>query len=293
MPTAVGKYPQGTDDKDVRKLRDALEALAQDMGVVIRDDMAIDFIEAQRAGSVDTYERLVKYMDEQITLCVLGEQMTTHARAQGLGSQSAEQHNDVRIELAKADADLLCETYNASLIPWLCEYNFPGLKPPKLQRVRAIKQQDLADQADRDVKIYSLGFEPTEQYIQETYGDGWVKSKARAPLATDPKAAGGLAAADMQARLGGQPAQFAEAPAFPDQEALDAVLAALPANELREQAAGLVKPVIQLIKDRADYKEAYDALAKAFPKMDTKGLETALGRALFVADVWGRLNANA
>ena len=59
------------------------------------------------------------------------------------------------------------------------------------------------------------------------------------------------------------------------------------------QAAALVRPVIQLITDSADYAEAMEKLATLYPKLDTKALEEALTRAMFVAELWGRANADA
>jgi phage gp29-like protein len=76
-PTPVGKYPNGAGAPEQKKLLDALRSLAQDTGVIIPEGMVIELLEAQRSGTVDTYEKLVRYMDEQISKAVLGETMST------------------------------------------------------------------------------------------------------------------------------------------------------------------------------------------------------------------------
>ena len=71
-PTAVGKYPPGASLPDQKKLLDALGALSQDAGITIPDGMLIDLLEASRSGTAG-YEQLCRYMDEEVTIAVLGE----------------------------------------------------------------------------------------------------------------------------------------------------------------------------------------------------------------------------
>lgn len=139
----------------------------------------VELLEASRSGSVDTYEKLVRYMDEQISKAVLGETMSTTASSAGLGSGQANVHNDVRKELAEDDSDELCETLNATLVAWTVAYNLPGANLPTLSR-EFEEPEDLAQRATRDKTVKELGYEPTEQYILKTYGDGWVRSQAKA-----------------------------------------------------------------------------------------------------------------
>ncbi|GCL64355.1 DUF935 domain-containing protein [Pseudaquabacterium pictum] len=179
-PTAVGKYPNGSDKASQAKLLQALSAIAQDAGVIVPDGMVIELLEASRTGSVDTYEKLVRYMDEQISKAVLGETMSTTAAAAGLGSNQAGVQNDVRLEVAKDDGDELDETLSDSLVRWIVEYNLPGAGLPRLEHCFE-EPEDLAKRAQRDKTITEMGWEPTEAYMLETYGDGWVK-KAPAPM---------------------------------------------------------------------------------------------------------------
>jgi phage gp29-like protein len=52
------------------------------------DSVQVELLEAQRSGSIDTYDKLVRYMDEQMSLAVLGEQLTTTPKATGIGTGS-------------------------------------------------------------------------------------------------------------------------------------------------------------------------------------------------------------
>lgn len=179
-PTSLGKYPAGATPDDQAKLLAVLQAIAQDSGVIVPEGMNIELLEAARSGSIDTYEKLARYMDEQISECVLGETMTTTAQASGLGSNQASVHNEVRVELAKADADLLCGTLNNTIVRWLVEFNMPGAALPKVWRDFE-EPEDLKLRAERDQLLYGLGYEPDEEYIRATYGEGWRKRTVTTP----------------------------------------------------------------------------------------------------------------
>ncbi|MFK0569908.1 DUF935 family protein [Endozoicomonas sp.] len=86
----------------------------------------------------------------------------------------------MQASVIKSDADLICESFNQQVVIWLTEWNFPYATPPRVWR-KTEPEEDLMVRAERDNKISTLGYEPTEDYIRETYGDGW-KKKADSPL---------------------------------------------------------------------------------------------------------------
>lgn len=184
-PTAVGKYPSSASAKDKDVLLEAIGALANDAGVTIPENMAIEFLEAARSGSINTYESLCRYMDEEISKAVLGETLSTNMSSSGGSYGASKTHNEVRLELTQADADLLSDTLNATLVKWFCEYNFPGANPPKVWRDFE-EPEDLNKRAETDKKVCEMGFEPSLDYIRATYGDGWEKKQAAQPVAQPP-----------------------------------------------------------------------------------------------------------
>lgn len=180
-PTAVGKYPPGAGAPEQKKLLDALSALSQDTGVIVPEGMLIELLEASRGGTV-TYEQFCRYMDEEITIAVLGEA----ASVKGGGGQAASAaitRNEVRLELVKADADLLSGTLNRTLVKWIVELNMPGAGMPRLWR-KVEEPKDLSAQAARDKTIFDMGFKPKLEYINETYGGEWEEKPAPLPPLT-------------------------------------------------------------------------------------------------------------
>jgi len=104
----------------------------------------------------------------------------------GSSRSQAEVHKGVADWVVKSDADLLCESFNRGPMAWLTAWNFPEAQPPRVWR-HTEPPEDLQTRAERDNKIFALGYEPTEQYIEETYGAGWQKKAAPALLPADPK----------------------------------------------------------------------------------------------------------
>ncbi|MDO6575377.1 phage portal protein family protein, partial [Staphylococcus pasteuri_A] len=84
-------------------------------------------LEAARSGSAD-YETQRKALDQAISKIVLSQTMTTD---NGSSQSQAKVHSDVKEDVIKADADLICESLNNTAVTWLTNWNFPGAKPPK------------------------------------------------------------------------------------------------------------------------------------------------------------------
>lgn len=180
-PTVVGKYPEGTLEDKQTELLDQIANIAQESAVTVPENFILELLEASRSGAGDFYEKLCRYMDEQISIAVLGETMTTTAHAAGMGSGQSNTHNDVRLELAEADADLLSETLRDSLVKWIVELNMPGANIPRVWR-KVEQPEDLNIRAERDTKVKGLGYKPTLDYITETYGEGWEEAAPVDPV---------------------------------------------------------------------------------------------------------------
>jgi phage gp29-like protein len=78
---------------------------------------------------------------------------------------------------------------------------------------------------------------------------------------------------------------------YPDQHTLDQTIDALPADAMTEAVQKAVAPVIAALRAGTTPDEAFEQLLAAQPQMDESAIAELLARCIFVADVWGRLNA--
>lgn len=176
QPTVVGKYGPNALPEEKTRLLQALSAIGTDSGVSMPEGMQVEFLEAARSGTAD-YASLIDKMDAAIAKVILGQTASTQGTPGKLGND--ELQGDVRTDLTKADADLICESYNRSIGKWLTGWNFPNAIPPRVYR-QVEPEEDSAKRAERDKKVVDMGFKPTLAYIKENYGDGW-EEKATPP----------------------------------------------------------------------------------------------------------------
>lgn len=200
-----------TADADKQQLLAALTAIKNAAATVTPLGSTIELLKGE-AGTTD-YHKLCEYMDEAIALVILGQVMTSQAVG---GQYKAEVQDEVKDDIVKADADLLCASFNATIAVWLTEWNFPNARPPKLW-LRTEEAKDLQQLADTYAKLASLGYRPTQAQLEQDFGGAWEAmpqpSALPAPADAHDFAEGDISSApdDMSSRLARDIAPHGEA----------------------------------------------------------------------------------
>ncbi|HBE44262.1 MAG TPA: DUF935 domain-containing protein [Deltaproteobacteria bacterium] len=270
MPYLIGKKPRGTSKEETDALADVLENMVQDAVAVIPDDSSVEIKEASgKSASADIYERLLEFCKTEVSIAILGQNLTTEVK--GGSYAAAQSHMAVRQDIVDSDKKLVANTLN-ELIRWIFEINFGSGEPPVFSMW---EEEDVdLDLAQRDKTLTEAGIRFTKNYFVKAYG-----------LEEDDIEIGAIPQP--------QPQQFAEnrrAP-FPDQKALDNAMDGISPETLQNQAEGILKPIIELIKKGESYTDIMENLVETFPDMDASVLEEMLSRAIFVSELWGRLSA--
>jgi len=258
-PTAMAKVPMGQfSDDDLRaKVHDALQAIHTDSSVVIPQDAEVELLEAFRSGASNQGE-LLSVLDSAIAKVVLSQTMTTD---NGSSRAQAEVHQDVKDEVVKSDADLIDESFTAGPVRWLRDWNFPNARLPSVYRDLE-PEEDLNQRAERDKKVYGLGFKPTEAYIRETYGEGWVPRESdtmRRPAGPGDPGGGG-----------GEPASFAEHEELQSARnghRADAQAVVAAARAYAHQYPGVVGERINQVLEHAEQTDDWDAVRAHLAEM--------------------------
>lgn len=266
-PPLVGKYPRGATKQEKETLLNALLALQSDGAIIIPDGMATELLEAARSATPD-FSTLTDKMNAAISKVVLGQTMTTD---DGSSQSQANVHFNVRADIVKADADLVCASFNRQAVKWLTNWNFANATPPRVWR-RVEDEPDMAAMAARDKNIHDMGFKPTLAHIQENYGGEWVERQEPTPIAPLP------------APTPNDPA-FAEGDGAPS--AADEAIAAILENEGWEPVGEIMDGLADKIAGAKSLAEAEEILTAHFGRMDMKAFADQLARALFVARVMG------
>ncbi len=273
-PTAKGTYPGGASASEKTKLLDALQAISTDAGVIIPEGMAIELIEAARSGTAD-YTELYDRMDAAIAKVVLGQTLTSEAAG---GQYKAEVQMDVRQDLVKSDADLICESFNSGPARWLTEWNFPGARLPRVFR-QIDEGEDLAERAKVDQALHEMGYEPESiEQINETYGGRWKKKTAPPPV-------GSAAVVDPVA------VDFAEAPAAVAAAVAEQLALETGAAQLAAQWEALlgdrVQQILAFAEETGDLATLRDRLVEILKGPPSEKVVQSLENAGFSARLMG------
>ncbi len=273
-PTPWGKYPRNAGPKEKGTLFDALKAMSHDGVIMTPEGMSIELLESKLTGNITTQQALCEYMDDWIMEVLLGQSPRT--KGGGAVAAASNEREDVRMELSQADADLLSETINGTLIKWICQFN--GFEPCLVYRV--IKPaEDLKAMSETDKNVTSMGFELSLDAVRARYGEGWGKAPAAAAPAPAVAAATGANTANT--------ANFAEQ-GTAAQDAIDQLVDA-ELNQWQAVMAPLVDPLQQAINEAVANGETAQQLLDRLPAllqtMDPRALADSLTRAALTARI--------
>ncbi len=257
VPTARGTYRTGATDDEKRELLQMLASISQETSIVVEDGTTVDLLEAVRNSGGD-FEKFCGYLDKIIAKAILGQEGTSQ---NGAYVGTAEVQENVKDLIVKSDTELLDESFN-EVIKWLVEFNFPGAVPPKLMH-RFEAPEDLMKAADQDTKIYNMGFEPSEKYINEKYGGEWTK-RVIPSFPTE--------------------SAFSEPKVTAEEETTTELT-----DNWERVMEPMVAPIEEILASCGSFAEFEERLAEAYPKVDIAKLQELVAQSNFKARVSGKL----
>lgn len=320
LPVRLGKYPTGAGDEEKRRLLQAVVEIGHNAAGIIPMGTEIDF-ESASAGTDVPFKVMLERMDAIQSKIIVGQTLTSgegQHGTQALGNV----HNEVRLDILAADAELISGTLTSQLVAPMVLLNLAGANPRRLPRfhIEIEEPEDVKAFADNMPALAGSGMR---------IGVQWAHEKLRIPVADDAEAvltaaappaapAGPPAdpAADPKARPGGAP-QPAPAPAptaadkaeekaaqkAAEKAALSALAPVPPPrdalDDLVDEAAAdwlpLMEPMVQPVLAaldaaiaRGDSLEAFRAgLPELLNRMDSAALGERLARASFVGRLAG------
>jgi len=283
MPTAVGKYPSSASADEKSRLLQALYAVQVDSGIRIPDTMQIELLEAARSGSAD-YTALYDRMNAAISKVVLGHTGSSDSTPGRLGGE--DMASEVRGDLIQADADLICSSFNLSVVKWLTDWNFPGAAPPRVWR-EVEEAEDLKARAERDKLIFDMGYKPTLKYIADTYDGEFepVDLSADNPIPTT-EAAKPQTVPPGRRDNAGQQARFAEGEALTPPELMVDRLA----QDIATPGRTLMDKIMAMVDSAESLEQLRDMLLNAYGALPNEDMTNVMALAFAAADLAGRFD---
>lgn len=298
-PSTKATYPNGATEKEKETALRAARALRSESAVAMPEGFDIQILEASHTGTA-SYAEFLTYWDDAIAKVILGQTGTTK---QGQYAGTGDVLEGVKAEMIKADADLLCESFNSGPAVWLTEWNFPGANPPQVWR-KVMNARKTQAEAERDKAAYGLGLELSDEEIARRYGDAWQRRGGTSPSApatpsfAESLTAGGAARAPLEARGEGETDSLRFASVTGSEREEDDEPGSL-VNQLAEVADRPVLGMVEAIRRELDetlasggsFAEFSARLSDLYPILDTAELVEALEGAFLAANLAGRADA--
>ena len=157
MPLRIGRYGKSAGKAEIAVLLRAVRDISTDAAAVIPKDMDVEFVEAKGAsGGGGLFAGMAEYLDKQISKGVLGQTMSTD---DGASLSQAQIHENVRHDIARADARQTAVTANRDLIRAFVDLNFgPQDRYPTLI-FPIVENEDVKALAEIVAKLVPLGLE--------------------------------------------------------------------------------------------------------------------------------------
>ena len=290
MPLRLGTYDATASEKDKAALMDAIVRMGTDAAGIVPSGTDIKFIESNKQSSVDIYERLARFCDEQMSKAIVGQTLTSDS---GGSYAQSKTHNDVRQDLTEADCKAVMETVRRDLIRPLVEFNFGVQAHVPYFILNANDTDDLKEPAEIVNTLAAAGLEIPKS---------WLYKKFNIPAPEDGEETIGPSPAVSGMAGTGQPGMFRGLKLKADGKEADGqqVLDRLEAAAVEQSSAffrQMMSPVLELV-EHCDSLEGLqeqlkdeEALRQLYNAMKVKDFDQLVEQVMYVSNMLGRMQA--
>ena len=290
MPLRLGTYDATASEKDKAALMDAIVRMGTDAAGIVPSGTDIRFIESNKQSSVDIYERLARFCDEQMSKAIVGQTLTSDS---GGSYAQSKTHNDVRQDLTEADCKAVMETVRRDLIRPLVEFNFGVRAHVPYFVLNATDTDDLKETAEIVNTLAATGLEIPKSWLYKKFNIP-APEKGEETIGQAPAAPG------MQGM--GQPGtgMFQGLRLKADGKEADGqrVLDRLEAAAVKQSGAffrQMMSPVLELV-EHCDSLEGLqeqlkdeEALRQLYNAMKVKDFDQLVEQVMYVSNMLGRM----
>lgn len=280
MPYLIGKQPRSGNPSEAADLANKLAAMVQDAVAVIPDDSSVEIMGSDVRGSSDLYDRLIQSCKGEISIAVLGQNLSTEVKGGSLAA--SESHMAVREDIVDGDKKLVERAFN-TLIGWIFDLNFSGGERPVYSM---FEEEDVdATLATRDKTLSDTGqLRFTKKYFQRAYG--FEDDDIEIVEQSDTTPAGSAAAFHNGLKQAiAQSSQFAESVGTLQQDQIEVDTLATGSVGLFDSMTG---PLLNIVDQATSYEDLQQRIGEAYRGIDMQKFTDLLQQALVLAHLKGR-----
>jgi phage gp29-like protein len=273
LPLRLGRYGAEHSAEDVQKLFSAVANIGTDAAAVLPKSMEIEFTETGGGTTADkVFENFARYVDEQISKAVLGQTMTAD---NGSSKSQAEVHNEVRHDIAAADARALKGTLARDLVKPFVDLNFGVQERYPTLSIDIAEPEDTAMIIDKGLAMARQGVRIKASELRGKLGfaepddDDEIVGTGPAPAAE-----------------GSRPATNTALNRASNADDLDEIEAGM-LDDWDDVMEDVLGPIEAIVAGAATYQELKARLAEAAPQLGASRLIDALVKGMFKARAIG------
>lgn len=294
MPIRIGKYGAGATKDEKQTLKRALAEIGHNAAGIMPESMSIELHNAANAGGAsgnNPFLQMVDWCEKSIARLILGQTLTSGADGKSSTNALGNVHNEVRRDLLVSDVKQLGQTFTQQIIlPYLL-INFPNVDPTRIPTFEFDTKEpaDLVLFAESLPKLVDIGLQIPAN---------WARDKLGIPEAQEGEAVLERVAQPTQAV--GLSDRVVKSPHCPcgcggKVHAFSAQIddIKLSANALNQQILPIVTHLAKAFSKGNSYEEVEQIALSQFTELDDEQLIESLAQALFIADVWGRIQGKA
>jgi phage gp29-like protein len=274
IPFRLGKYPANATDAEKSTLLRAVTTLGHNAAGIIPEGMMIEFIESAK-GSHDFFSAMMDWCERSESKAILGATLTSQTDSGSGAYALGGVHNEVRRDILVSDARQLGATLTRDLVYPIAALN--GLAPDGIGRCPRFEfetdePEDLDKRAERDERVFGMGFTPSEAYIQEHYGKEWTRAAA-------PKGDRPSPVASTRGQVGSPAKPFQPLDAYTGQLAIEA----------DDAVTAMIQKIRAIAESVDNFDDFQEALLDAFEDLDPNDeLPRVMQMAFATAELLGR-----
>jgi len=171
MPVRIARYEPSATTEEKRELLNMLESLGSTAAGIFSRAVELQFIEANRGSAGPPYEKLIEFLNREMSKAWLGQTLTTETTGASGTFAASQVHEEVRRDILADDIRKEGRTIRRGLLAPLCRLQFgPDVPVPYFRRRpgRTKEVKALADVIDAAVNRLGLGV--PESWAHESLG---------------------------------------------------------------------------------------------------------------------------
>lgn len=270
-PFLVGKYDQA-DDASRKTLVRAFSAATRLFGLVVSRDTDVQLNSVATQGHGEGFAKFQEVANDELSKLILGQTMTSTAKASGIGSSQAQVQDNVRGDIRAWDAACLAETVTQQIIRPLLDAN--GIPGEAVLTFGTTSTAEAGSRAEVLSKASAAGLELTDEGIAKFGEETGFQFRRAAPIQARPDSRLSL----ISRTPDGFNARAAAAQQMSNED-LDR-LAASAAPELADAFRGVYAPIRRLILESTSPDDLEQRLRSFYADWTPSRLQPILEDAL-------------